>query len=244
MIDLTLISSSRNTPIVTQRMLKSFLMFHPKCKILICDNSTDNLTRKMLETAKIPVIEPTPVYHSPSVDCLLKSVKTKYCILVDTDVIFLKSNNHLFQKFIRSQAAVMGKISGDPEKFHPRIDPCYMLVDIEKINKVSISYHDINRTETAGPDSSGKYFDVGSSFLKDIKDKGLKILNYDGEETYYKHYGGMSWNVVRYVTDRALEDSSKGNHRSRHWLSRGKEIFNIYMKETSELANIKLRYRQ
>ena len=42
MIDLTLISASKNTPIVIERMLKSFLLYHPKYEILICENSTDD----------------------------------------------------------------------------------------------------------------------------------------------------------------------------------------------------------
>jgi hypothetical protein len=224
-------------------MLKSFLRFHPKCEILICENSEDDQTRKILKSAKIPFIEPNTIYHSPSVDYLLKKVKTKYCLLVDTDVIFLKSNNDLFKKFIDSRAIVMGKIFQHPRK-RPRIDPCYMLVDVERINKEGVKFHDANRTDASGADSNGIEYNVGSSFLEDIRKKDLKILDYDGEGMYYKHYGGMSWKAIRYVKDHKLADFRKAEHAKLHLLHQGQVTNRLYMEETAELEKTELRYQQ
>ncbi len=74
MKDITLISCSYNTPHVTSNMLKSFINFHPECEILICENSTDDVTADILSKSNIPYIRNKSGLHGPSVDLLLKNI--------------------------------------------------------------------------------------------------------------------------------------------------------------------------
>ena len=83
--------------------LKTFINLHSNTKVLICENSSDETTSVFLNNKKIPFIRNKNGLHSPSVDLLINSVSTKYALLVDTDVLFLKNLDEIFQKFTFSK---------------------------------------------------------------------------------------------------------------------------------------------
>ena len=87
--DLTIVCCSYNTPDVFELCLKSFVFHHSlgPHKIVIVENSTDTATQEMLDSNNIPYFKNPGGTHSPSVDLGLGLVRTRYALLIDTDVI-------------------------------------------------------------------------------------------------------------------------------------------------------------
>lgn len=208
-MDLTLITCSFNTPEVTEMMLKSFVEMHPDSlpqKILVMENSTKEDTQKILKQNNIPFNKNRGMTHSLAMDKALKMCKTKYALTVDTDIIFMQSVKPLFDKFKEMNGHAMGQIMGSRGGYNlkSRIVPWLMFVDIEALNENQISYHDEQRiSESKGffgnipiQANEGKtYYDVGSTFLEDLTNKKMTVLNIESniEKMFVMHYEGMSW---------------------------------------------------
>ena len=148
MDNITLISCSYNTPIVTDNMLKTFTTLHPECKVLICDNSTDSATSDILDNAKIPYLKNAGGLHGPSVDILFERCKTDYALLVDTDVLFLKKHDDIFNQFKAQNITLMGEIVGDRggKKLHPRVNPWHCFIDLKAVKDNKIKFFDLSST--------------------------------------------------------------------------------------------------
>jgi len=118
--DLTLITCSYNTPLITECMLKTYCKYHEgKHRIIIVENSDlgDN-TRGMLERYNIPyvggykVLPPPPEEdnwgwsHHQGLDWAVRNCKTRYCLIVDTDIIFTCNILHLLDILKRDSSIV------------------------------------------------------------------------------------------------------------------------------------------
>ena len=231
--DLTLITCSYNTPDVTITMLKSYYEMNKEhCdnfNLLLMENSTDGETQKLLE-------ENIGLTHSLAVDKALKQCKTKYALLVDTDIIFTKSILDVYTKFQNGDFAILGELVGDRGGFSlmPRINPWYCFINIEQINKCNISFHDQNRinlTKSNGffdnipinEEKGRRFYDVGSTFLEDILRNKLTVANAKNLGEYFIHYEGMSWQKQ---TDKLA------------YVILGNTVYNKYIKETEKFKNI------
>lgn len=211
MNDLTLIVCSYHTPQVLVSMLQSFAHFHggqlPQ-KILIMENSRDEETVKQLDFFSIPYQRSPGDAHSPSLDRALYLCKTKYALVLDSDVLFEKSMTEVFDLMKKNGGHVLGELvkSRGGYKLMNRIGPWFMLVDVEEIQKRGIRFHDqkrIEETKSEGffgniplqPNNGTIYYDVGSSFLEDVMKSGLKVLSMpeDTRKQFVQHYEGMSW---------------------------------------------------
>ena len=107
----------------------------------------------------------------------------------------------------------------------------------------NINFHDPKRTDTK-IQLHEKMYDVGSSFFKDVREKKLKIADFKGHLTYYKHYGEMSWSIPRFVEDINVNpDRDKGDHRDTYIYDLGKMKLNEYSEETKFLESINLIYK-
>jgi hypothetical protein len=222
-------------------MLKSFTSIHPECPVLVCDNSTDNDTQAILTKSNIPFFSNKGGLHGPSVDLLLSKVKTRYVLLVDTDVIFLKNHDAVFEQFCEKNISLMGEIVGDRggKLLHLRVHPWHCFIDVRNIRDNSINFYDDVRMKSR----DSRRYDVGSSFFEDIKKAGLLIANYNGQNYLYKHYEGMSWHVNRFGKDDGDIDVDKNaTHNNIGILRYGQMVLEQYNKETAHLNNVILQY--
>lgn len=194
MEDLTLITCSYNTPDITKTMLRSWAAVHNNIqKVIVCDNSTNNDTKSFLYDHKIPYITHPGMSHGNGVNELLKLCKTKYALLVDTDVIFLKDHTDIFDQFKGMGLTLMGKIEGDRggKNIHNRVNPWHCFIDVEQVNTNNIVFFDEERMKDSF--NTDRIYDIGSTFLKDIRNKKLLVGDVDLSNNYYIHFEGMSW---------------------------------------------------
>lgn len=238
MDDLTLITCSYNTPDVTLTMLKSWMHIHNRMqRLVIVDNSTNSDTQGLLYKHKVPYITQPGMSHGDGVNEALKLCKTKYALLVDTDVIFLKDHSGIFQQFKDMDLAVMGKVEGDRggKSIYNRVNPWHCFIDVEKIKHHSITFFDETRMKASF--NTNKIYDIGSTFLEDIKACNLKIGNVNLENTYYNHFEGMSWYKNKF--DDTKEDTGidfGGTHNN-------PAFANAYEQKYQAFQNIKQLYK-
>lgn len=241
MKNLTLLTCSYNTPLVTANMLKTFLHIHPGCKVLVSENSTNNDTVNIIEEAKIPYIRNYGGLHGPSVDVLFKVCTTRYALLVDTDIIFLQEHSSVFEQFKANDITLMGEIVGDRggKKLYPRVNPWHCFIDLEKVKNHNINFFDLHKKQA----STDRIYDVGSTFFEDVKANKLRIADYNGNNYLYKHYEGMSWRVNKYGSvDGDIDIDNNATHSSKALYDYGKQILNMYIQETKHLTDLKLVY--
>jgi len=207
--ELTLVTCSYNTPEFTSTMLKSFVHHHnfeERFNLIMMENSTNEKTKNFLKDKNITFDCLPKRTHSISVNDALKKVKTKYALLVDTDIIFQKSIVDIYDEFKKSNVAIMGEVCGDRGgyKLFPRVFPWFCFINIEKINQHNISFHDQMRIDSTNSgkffgniplnfDQSGHYYDVGSTFLEDINKFELGVIDAKFDPEYFHHFEGMSW---------------------------------------------------
>lgn len=210
MKELTLVTCSYNTPEVTIGLLKTFYYHHKnvlsKFNIVLMENSTNDDTTQLLKENNVPFYRRPGLNHSVGVNEALLNVKTRYALLVDTDIIFHKSIVPIYNIFKINGYATLGKIMGSRGGYNlvPRVFPWFQLIDMKQINDNGISFHSQERIDRTGSNgffgniplqrNEGRlYYDVGSSFLEDIINKGLTVHNVDLENNLFTHYEGMSW---------------------------------------------------
>lgn len=242
MEDLTLITCSYNTPDITLTMLKSWISVHNRTqRIVICDNSTNNDTKNLLHDNKIPYTSRPGATHGEGVNEALKLCKTKYALLVDTDVIFLKDHNSIFQQFKDMDLAIMGKVEGDRggKSIYNRVNPWHCFIDVEKIKQHNITFFDKQRMKDSF--STSKIYDIGSTFLEDIKACGLKIGNVDLSNNYYLHLEGMSWYKNKF--DGSREDTGidfGGTHNNIGYVNAFEQKYNFFQTIRDQYKHIKI----
>ena len=209
--ELTLVTASFNTPEVTLAMLKSFAHHHQRywpIPLLLMENSTDNITAELLQRHSVPFHRTPGLIHSIAIDRALPRVRTRYALLVDTDVIFRRNIDGLLDRLRGSGAAILGEFQGDRGGFlmHARIAPYFCLIDACAVQEKGIRFHDdqrIERTNSRGfyvmrptpPSSHQRYYDVGATFLEDIFAARLAAEAVPVQElhTYVHHAAALSW---------------------------------------------------
>ena len=207
--DLTLITCSYETPEITETMLKSFRYANKELsniKIIVMENSIKSDTRDMLDLNNIPYIKNPTGTHSQSLDTALKMCLTKYALVVDTDIIFNKPISALLNHCKLNNISLGGyKIFyRGGYNLKPRINPWFMIINIDDMKSNNISYHDQTRIDktksnaffTSIPISNDKttlMYDVGSTFYEDVKSANLSIECIPIISTWFTHYEGASW---------------------------------------------------
>jgi len=243
MNDLTIITCSYNTPFITLTMLRSWMAVHNKTqRLVLIDNSTDSLTRDLLYDNKIPYTCSPGNTHGQGINEALKLCKTKYALLVDTDVVFLKDHTDIFNTFKEMDLTIMGKIEGDRggKSIYNRVNPWHCFINVEKIKEHNITFFDEQRMKNSF--KTNKIYDIGSTFFEDIKKAGLKIGNADFENTYYRHFEGMSWYKNKF--DESKEDTGidfGGTHNNPGYVQAYNSKLDFFMKEVKpKYDNIKI----
>ena len=238
MDDLTLITCSYNTPDITLTMLKSWMHVHNRTqRLIVCDNSTNSDTKDLLDDHKVPYITYLGMSHGGGVNEALKLCKTRYALLVDTDVVFLKDHSSIFQQFKEMDLAIMGKVEGDRggKSIYKRVNPWHCFINVDKIKQHNITFFDEKRMKDSF--KTNKIYDIGSTFLEDIKKHNLKIGDVDLSSNYYIHLEGMSWYKNKF--DSTKEDTGidfGGTHNNPAYV-------NVYEQKHLAFQNIKQQYK-
>ena len=194
MEDLTLITCSYNTPTITLTMLKSFMSTHNKTqRLVLCDNSTNDDTKKLLDDSKVPYVSNPGYSHGQGINEAIKLCKTKYALLVDTDIVFLKDHTDIFNQFVEMDLTVMGKVEGDRggKSIFNRVNPWHCFINVDHIKQHNILFFEEDRMKKSF--TTERIYDIGSTFFEDVKKAKLKIGNVDLSNKYYIHLEGMSW---------------------------------------------------
>ena len=197
MNDLTIIVCSYNTPIVMETCLKSWKALYGNVNNwLISENSTDDDTASMLDKYHIPYFRNPGMSHPSGVDFLIRKCPTRFALLIDSDIIFLKRIDSLWEKIQTQNPVLAGEQCGDRggKKLYPRIHPwfCFLGTDVITFNKFHMSSDtDLNIGKNPMVD---RLYDVGSKLFEEVAGANLPIL--DTKSTmneFFYHYEGMSW---------------------------------------------------
>lgn len=205
--DITLITCNFNQPILTIYMIKSFYKMNPNFngKIIIFDNS--NKTEPIIvSNSLITTVDNTrsqilnfdnylnshqhidclshngSFKHCMSINYIIKNlVNTKYCLLVDNDILFKTPITELYNKL--NQYNIIGYI----ERFRSwiRIVPFYNFIDAEYLNNNNIEYFDENRMYGINGINLENY-DTGTSFLEDLNKLNTPIYKIN-VDNYIEH---------------------------------------------------------
>lgn len=243
MNNITLASCSYNTPEVTITMLRSFFFHHDFTNVLICENSSNEDTVKLLVENNVPFIRNENGLHAPSVDNLIEKCKTDYMLLVDTDVIFLKNHEDIFSQFKNSKLTLLGEICGDRggKRLHNRVHPWHCFINVKDIKEHNIKFYDYERQVKR---DGTPIYDVGASFFEDIKNAKLKIGDVKLENLYYKHYEGMSWRTNKFgLSEGNIDVDPKATHNNASLYNYGKMIENQYIIEISKYKNTEIKIK-
>jgi hypothetical protein len=188
-------------------MLKTYCKYHEgKHRIIIVENSDlgDN-TRGMLERYNIPyvggykVLPPPPEEdnwgwsHHQGLDWAVRNCKTRYCLIVDTDIIFTCNILHLLDILKRDSSIVaLGPHQKEHQKEQktilPRIHPCFMFLDTIFFN----SYSDLTFNGSLETIKEEECYDVGSYLFKRVKELGKQTFPIQHNKLYV-HLEGASW---------------------------------------------------
>lgn len=243
-MDLTLITCNYNTPNLIIKLLQSVKHTSSQLpKIIVINTSTTEDSDKILSENNIPYFNFKGASHGEAVDLAFEKVKTKYVLLVDSDVIFLKDFLPVFEKFKSLNLTLMGKVVGNVagKNLYERVEPWYCFIDYEKIKKNKIHFFDKERVKKSKKDNI-KVYDVGSTMFEDVQKADLLIGNVDLENIYFKHYGGMSWHCQKY---NSLEEDTDidfgGTHPHEILWNIGQQRKNQYDIETEYLKNIDIK---
>lgn len=188
--NITLLTVSFNNNLLTGMMLKSFQKYIGKLpEVVIIDNGNkipidndlkscftviDNFNQKITGN-----YNQCSKNHCSTIDYALKNlIKTKWCLLVDNDILYKPSLKSFLENLNENEFDCCGEIGWDdapPE----RLFPYFCLINVEKFKNEKLNYFDNNRC--IGPESKeiGRrghgtkcwYKDTGCSFLEDIKYK-------------------------------------------------------------------------
>jgi hypothetical protein len=240
MKNITLASCSYNTPDVTITMLRSFFKHHDTTNVLICENSTNEDTVKLLTDNNVPFIRNQGGLHSPSVDLLIENCKTDYMLLVDTDIIFLKNHQDKLDEVQQMDLTLMGEVCGDRggKALYNRVHPWHCFINVKHIKDNNIKFYDYNRQIKRG---GSKIYDVGASFFEDVRKAKLRIGNVVLQDIYYKHYEGMSWRTLKYGSaDGNIDVDTTATHNNAELYKYGKFIERMYQLEISTYKDIKI----
>lgn len=229
MEDLTIVTCNCDTPdliINLKRSIEKHCSVLPK--ILVIDTGESSMMGiqniKMLNTS-----------HGNAVNAAFDLVKTRYMLLVDSDVLFLKDIKQPYEKFKEGGFVLMGEVVGDRggKSLYPRVNPWFCFIDLEQLKEHNINFYDHHRTKEI---KSERIYDIGSTMFEDVIKADLTVADAKMENKYFKHYEGMSWRVQKYNPDNGDTDIDiGGTHDNIQLYKLGLYIREQYNKDVANL---------
>lgn len=240
--ELTILTCNFNTAELVVNLLRSAkLKFAEMPNVVVMNTSTDLNETNLLAQHNIPHYNFVGGIHGEAVNLGFKKIQTKYVLLVDSDLIFLKDIKEMFQIFKDNNLSLMGKIVGDvgEKKLYPRVEPWYCFIDLEELKKHKIQFFD--REKTKASKNSSRVYDIGSTMYEDILARSQKEIG-DApflEKRYFKHYGGMSWRTQKFNNkDVDTDIDFGGTHPHQILFDIGMQVKQEYLRETECLKDI------
>lgn len=233
-MDLTIVICNHDTPDLITNLFRSIT----KC----CEDVPEML---VMSTGKFPLLRPPKslfdtyympqTSHGDAVNEAFKLVKTRYVLLVDSDVLFLDDIYKPFERFKEGNFTLMGEVVGDRggKSLYPRVNPWFCFLDLETLKEHDIKFYDHYRTKEL---KSEKIYDIGSTMFEDVVNANLLIADTKMEGKYFKHYEGMSWRVQKYNPDNGDTDIDVGGtHDNKALYEYGLKVREQYEKDVKEL---------
>ena len=214
MDNITLVCVGWNQRKALELMLKSYVFNHfygGVLKAIIVDNGSTDGSKEWLVENEIPFISLNGnIGHEQAINYIYPLIKTKYALIVDTDIEFLRNVYGEYMHLLNDETKLIGDyIIGDqlnaPVK--PRVGAWFYLFDIEAMRG-----HGVNTFR----DSSDWSYDVCSWMTEKILQHGYKIhhvprLNEDIDHELismqyptHNHIGKVSWDISKHM-DRESE---------------------------------------
>lgn len=240
-MDLTLLTCNYNTPELILNLLKSVQVKCSKLPNVVVMNTSTTSSTELLDINNIPYYNCRGFSHGEAVNLGFTKIKTRYALLVDSDILFLDDYIKPFEKFKSLDLTLMGKIADEciEKKLYPRIEPWYCFIDLYKLKHFKIKFFDRPRNIKDGKDV---IYDVGSTMYEDVLSHKLKIGNVQLENKYFKHYGGMSWREQKYNPyDKDTDIDFGGTHPNKVLYDIAQQVKVIYQNETEYLKNINIK---
>lgn len=211
MKDITLVTINWNNRLCLELMLKSYVKHHyngEELNLLLIDNNSADDSREWMDTNGIPYQQLSGnIGHEAAICFLYPEIKTKYVLLVDTDILYNENVFSYIDLLNESTVAVGDLISGDrlgDMVIKPRLGAWFILFDIETCRNKGITYF-------RHPDNNNASYDVASEFYENLWRNNLgvhalKRLNDNPDSSVigmqYEKFGHllrMSWDLNKHV---------------------------------------------
>lgn len=242
-MDLTLVTCNYDTPELVTNLLRSVKQTCLELpKVLVMDTGPE--PHRFLSNNGINYIRTPNTSHGVAVNVAMEAVDTKYILLVDSDVIFLRDFAHPFNVFKNKELTLMGEVVGDRggKLLYPRVNPWYCFMDVETLKQHGILFLDKRRAFANKPSPDGRLYDIGSMMFEDVVNAGLKIGDAKMEDKYFKHYEGMSWRVQKYnPNDVDTDIDNGGTHPNKALYEYGLKVREQYDRETEFLSGVDIQ---
>lgn len=214
--DITLITVNWNQRPSLELLLKSYVQHHwigNPLKIILFDNNSEDGSKEWLLENGIPFISSHEnIGHENAINKIYDRVRTKYVLLVDSDVQF---TDYVFDyidrldNIIVSAGELIDKNFINDIKIKDRISPWFTLFNYHRVKDAGINLF----RRAACEDWT---YDVGSDFYERITKAGFQNFNIErlpGNQDddlvsmkyeKFRHWGKVSWDVFEHL-DRVTE---------------------------------------
>lgn len=231
-MELTIVTCDYNTPDLTKNLVRSIRKHcNERYDIIVVNTGYTNYDpdHQMDGTVVYNFLNSS---HGNGVNYALDNlIHTRYALLVDTDVLFLKDITKPFEKFKQNNLALMGEVVGNRggKLLKQRVNPWFCFIDLKQLKDNNIKFYDHRRTKELKSDI---IYDIGSTMFEDCVTNNLKIGDLKMEGSYFKHYEGMSWRVQKYNPNNGDTDIDiGGTHNNIALYEYGLKVRDQYLKD-------------
>lgn len=244
-MDLTIVTCDYNTPELTKNLISSIRRHCSEVYNIIVVNTGYENYKTEYQSEGVLVYNFLNSSHGNGVNYALNQlVKTRYVLLVDTDVLLLKDIAKPFEKFKQNNLTLMGEVVGNRggKLLKQRVNPWFCFIDLKQLKDNDIKFYDHYRTKELKSDI---IYDIGSTMFEDCITNNLKIGDFKMEGIYFKHYEGMSWRVQKYNPNNGDTDIDiGGTHNNIALYEYGLKVREQYLKDiqyenTNKISNEK-----
>lgn len=241
--ELTVLTANYNTPDLTVNMLKSLKEVSSELPKVVVMNTSKSHQPNELDENEVPYYNFRHGIHGEAVNLGLRKVNTRYVLLVDTDIIFLKDWKPAFERFKAGNFTLMGKVVGNVagKDLYERVEPWYCFIDVHHLKHMRTKFFDTDRTKLS-KEIGKKIYDVGSTMFEDVTKAGGTVADVDLEGKYFRHYGGMSWRTQKYnpsVGDTDIDFG--GTHPHKILYEIGTRVRQEYDRDVVRLADVNIK---
>ena len=178
----------------------SFAFFHPKQALFWCYNNGDKTAARDYANAQADLVIHSEYNdgHGPGLNTLCRQVKTRYTLVCDMDIEFLRPTAHRMILELQSEPdALCVAYPSHRDECVPvvhfgwhlmgqkRINPCCALFDTQKLNQI-LPYFGFEVFW-----SSLNFYDVGGVLYNVARAAGMKVLEPEWVRDSVRHYGSM-----------------------------------------------------